>query len=581
MKFEFLNNVLSGKLESFHDESECQTKFSSVYNPEYVYYHGKINGKCIEFIYKSDIVEKFDLLNAEQKRVFFNIMNYKFNIIQAPAGSGKSFLIKIICDICRDSGIRVTPTSTTNKSSQNINGITIHSFTDIRINTKSTMKIVRDMRDSKIEKINSVELLVIDEISMMSVEFFEKMNNIFKLVRGNNDWFGGVRLMLCGDVLQLPIIRTGNEDIKTVFDSKIWKQVNFKYNDMSIIMRQTDGGFIDALNEIRTHPGYPKPLSHNTMEILKSMIRPHEPADDNIIYISGLNSECEYVNRKLSSKILSENQNFNYVENTYSLKNPEYRRPGKKTVLCVGMKIIFTDTIYSSSNFCIPAGTTGFITDFVSAGLNDHDNNLYSVLRQDRVPYSKSLCVNGINLEEVKVPENTVDWKCFPVVQTADRRVIPTHLYHYKFVYNPISKCNKAIEATVKMPLSIAYAITVHKAQGCTLNRIVLNVYSLFEYQHFYTAISRVRTRDDVFILPGANYDSLVGDISRARKDILSYIHCNVKFANRHILNCLNEFDDGRNYTGYPKSSAKDDIGDTFGSDDAQTQAHDNQTRFD
>lgn len=568
MKFEFLNSVLTGKLENFHEESDCQTKFSSLYNPEYIYYHNKINGKCIEFTYKSNIVEKFNLLNPEQKRVFFNIMNYKFNIIQAPAGSGKSFLINIICDICRDCGICVTPTSTTNKSSQNINGITIHSFTDIRINTKSTMTIVREMHDSKIKKINSLELLVIDEISMMSVEFFEKMNDIFKFVRRNNDWFGGVRILLCGDVLQLPIIRTKNEDIKTVFDSKIWKQINFKYNNMNIIMRQTDGGFIDALNEIRTHPGYPKPLSHNTMEILKSMIRPHDPNDDSIIYISGLNSECEYVNRKLSSKILSENKNFNYTEHTYSLKNPEDHRRGKKTVLCVGMKIIFTDTIYSSSNLCIPAGTTGFITDFVSTGVNG-DDNLYSVLHQDRIPYSKSLCVQS-DLEEAGVPKNAVEWKCFPVIQTPNRQVIPTHLYHYKFVYNPISKCNKAIEVTIKMPLSIAHAITVHKAQGCTLNRIVLNIYSLFEYQHFYTAISRVRTRDDIFILPGTNYDNIVEDIGRARKNILSYIHCNVKFANKHILNCLSELDDERNYTKYPQSPTQDDTDDTFNTDDAQ-----------
>lgn len=547
MEFTLLKKIITGDVANVHNESDCHVKLFGTYDRDLVYVHESRDNKCFGMYYKSDTVTKFNMLNDDQKKVFLNVLDFDFNIVQAPAGSGKSFLINIICYICSGAGIFVKPTSTTNKSSQNINGCTIHSFTDIRVNTKSTMQIFRNMRNEKKQMLKSVRLIIVDEISMMSGDFFEKMNNIFKIVRDSDEWFGGVRLMLCGDLLQLPVVRNNrarDEDIQTILDSKIWSKIAFKFNEMDTIVRQTDKGFIDALNEIRTHTGYPKKMSASTVDVLHSMIRPCDTNNNQIVYISGLNSECDYINQKLSATMLSENKNFNFQEKTYTISDEDggVSARGNTLVLCVGMKVIFTDTVHTIAGSCVAAGTVGMVIDFVySSSLTDNGSMYSAVHGATGCNYSKLLLAEGRQLEDVKVVNTKLygEWDVFPVVRVDCKTIIPTYFYRYKLVYDTLTKCNRATNVTVCMPLSMAYAITVHKAQGCTLNSIVLNVYSLFEYQHFYTALSRVRTRQDVYILPGNNYECGAEDFIAERKRVLEYIHCKVKFANPHILNCL------------------------------------------
>lgn len=381
------------------------------------------------------------------------------------SGTGKSFLIKTIRNVCQSYGINVVLTSTTNVSSENIDGQTIHKFTGINLNTEPAIMIVNNMSTYRQNAIRQVELLIIDEVSMMSIKLFEKINKVFRLVRDDCRPFGGIRLLLSGDLLQLPIVRKNSIPVRTILDSDLWPKLNVSYTSMDMVIRQTDVDFVSALNEIRTCTE--NFLSDDTISIIRSMIRLPDPDDFKIIYLSGLRSECDTINNIMCKKIFNIRKQYTYDD----------------VSLCCDMRVIFVENV---KKFNIPKGTIGIIVGFVKNKTAENPDNRWPMLPVIKIPNRSDIVLN-----------NDV------------------------------------------MPLKPAFAITVHAAQGCTLDRIALNVYSLFEYQHFYTAISRVRTCDDVFILPKRMY---VDCDLLPNHQILNYIKFKVKFVNPHIKDCLSRY---------------------------------------
>lgn len=558
--FKILDAIFSGNI---HPERGCNSPVPESWpapleeaDPDA--HHVSMDGvRCAKrFTYPNSVASEYERLNPDQRSVFSSVLHNKYNFLSAPAGSGKSFLIDTLAGVCAKFCVPVSITSTTKRSSDNISGTTVHSFSGIGYNTTTTAQIVKKMSKINRARIMGAQLLIIDEISMMSPYFVEKMNALFKIVRKNSSWFGGMRVFMCGDMLQLPIVRKENEPRRELFDIPGWDDIGFVYCKLSMIMRQTDPGFVAALNEIRSHTGPPAQLSIDTIGVIKSMIRPCDPYDSTITYLSGLHRECAEINNRMSQRILAANDNF--VFETRIVNCCDSRTASVESVkLCNGIKVIVTGNLFSATGAGITNGTVGTIVDFAKP---DTSGTMMSVTdgrpinhryycgshdampSSSRAPVKKQLaddiiyCVHG-NPVSVSTQLNAED-SIYPVIEVDGDRSIIGNYVKFEYVFNEQTEFNNVTKIITGIPLKIAYAVTVHFSQGCTLNRIAVNVYSLFERQHFYTAISRVRSREDVFIIPGNSYeDQTTGNHSVER--VLLYILKLVKYTDPVILKHL------------------------------------------
>ena len=187
-------------------------------------------------------------LRSQQEKAY-NILAKGENLfLTGPGGSGKSLIVKMFMKVYQYSR-NIAITSTTGTSALLIGGTTLHSYTGIGLGQGSvdaiTTKIFKYAWLRK--RWNELETLIIDEVSMLSPELFDKLEEIARIVRHDERPFGGIQLVLSGDFLQLPTV--GSD--KFCFDAKTWEKCvpNIVYLDE--IIRQNDSVFQKCLNNIR------------------------------------------------------------------------------------------------------------------------------------------------------------------------------------------------------------------------------------------------------------------------------------------------------------------------------------------
>ena len=213
------------------------------------------------------VIKKFEL-NEEQKAVLDLVKEKKNIFITGPGGVGKTFLIHQIVSKSESEGKKVAVTSLTGMSALLIGcgARTIHSWSGLGIGNRSVIsyfEFIRKCLPKKREAWRTTDILIIDEISMMSDEFFEKLDELGRLLRWEkNKPFGGMQIICLGDFFQLPPINT-----KFVFESAKWNETLDSAVFLNQIYRQTDPVFQEMLNEIRY--GH---VSKKTDELLKSRL---------------------------------------------------------------------------------------------------------------------------------------------------------------------------------------------------------------------------------------------------------------------------------------------------------------------
>lgn len=209
-----------------------------------------------------------DQLTAEQTSILNRVKNGESVFITGEAGTGKSVLINIICTELTKLGKVVEKTALTGVAAQQLNGRTIHSFSGIGFGNGKLDAMVNKIKNSRFASENwrKTDVLVIDEISMMTDYLFDMLSTIGQKVRGTfSRKFGGLQIICVGDFYQLPPVALGrfypnrqvfgNRKQKFVFDSKAWKGLGLHDKGLCILrqqMRQAgDKSFSSILNEIR------------------------------------------------------------------------------------------------------------------------------------------------------------------------------------------------------------------------------------------------------------------------------------------------------------------------------------------
>lgn len=395
--------------------------------------------------------------NPEQEYVLKLIEDKKNVFINAPAGTGKSELIKYF-NKQQPSSRTIGLTSTTGMSALNIEGSTLHSFLGIGLGKENVDdlydKILKN--ESKRQLWLKLELLIIDEISMLNPDLFDKLEKLARKLRENNLRFGGIQLVVTGDLFQLPCV--SQNSVLIVHSSKFRKCIDNVVEFRNII-RQKDYIFKTVLNKIRIGI-----VDKQVRQILKSRFIKANCINIKPTKLYSTRNSVDSINEKELNKLAEKNfefkeynmvfvnQNCSILYFDYITKNFIKNCTTPETLqICEGAQVMLTYNISPT----LVNGSRGVVTGFTS----------------ENYPIVKFLHQVAV-IHPVK----------FNLYQTLNNGKI------------------KTIGYAMQVPLKIAFALTIHACQGSTLDYVSLDLNNTFEYGQAYTALSRVKTLDGLFI---------------------------------------------------------------------------------
>lgn len=386
------------------------------------------------------------LLNEKQQKAYDAICKGKNIFLTGSAGVGKSTVIKKFLDDY-SSYKKIGITSTTGISAILIGGSTLHSYLGIGLGEDKVETLFSKIKNNykAKQKWNITDVLIIDEVSMLKPELFEKLEMLGKLIRKNNLPFGGMQIILSGDFLQLPCVKSE----KFVFESELWNQVIKEVHYLDEVVRQDDKEFISVLEKIR--------LGIIDKEVISLMNSRIDISLENEFGIQPTKLYCKNIN---VDRINNENlyrlmeeigESYEYhVEYTFNQDLPfeiiqKYKKSlniPEKSQFCTGCQVMLAINLDLSSD--LANGSRGVITGF-------HED--YPI-----VQFS-----NGIKR---KIIYQTIE-------VTENKKIIMTYSY---------------------LPLKLAYCASIHKLQGSTLDLVEVDLGDLFEYGQGYVALSRVKS---------------------------------------------------------------------------------------
>lgn len=388
-----------------------------------------------------------------EKQVIIESVRAKHNVcITGAAGTGKSFILKMI----KDHFPFVHLTASTGVASVNISGVTIHSWSGIGRATLPLEEIVRFINSgpgTKIRRqIKKAKLLAIDEISMISASIFNLLNQVFKQIRENDHAFGGIQLVVLGDFFQLPPVSKDNH-IDFCFESEAWDEGNFKIFELTEIFRQSDLKFIQLLNNIR-HAS----LNQQDIELLNQRSCLPEPGITPTLLVTH-NYQADKINYEMLHNLT------NTAEYRYKMQESGKEtqiNTLKKNCLALEELILKKDAQVmmlknSLQKHGIINGSIGTIIDF----------------SKDNLPIVKFR--NG-GIHTISPEEWNIE------------------------IFNETTREIEVIATVKQVPLILAWAITIHKSQGMSLDHVVCDLSQIFAEGQAYVALSRVRSLEGLYI---------------------------------------------------------------------------------
>ena len=418
-----------------------------------------------------------DILCEYQTNKFTN--SFRNILLHSPAGTGKSYFIKELAQYAEKCGLNVHKTATTGVAALNIGGITIHKYAGIGLGDKPIEEIWKKIKFNAtlIKKWKATDILIIDEISMMGAELFNKIDIVAKLMRNNKLPFGGMALILVGDFLQLPPVKD-----KWIFTSQQYKDLKLRTIELTDAKRFDDKDYIDLLRRIRVGE-----QTDNDIELLKTRYIGEEYKEEN-----DKNSK-ESEDLALIEPTLLFSRRID-VDTYNSMKLKELSdSPGKEYVANDIMDIKKKRTARSVGFVKAEKGYTPDF-DFNTTFEQIIPKNLLlrvgaQVMLRANLDVKKGL-VNGSRGIVTDVNTGNVD----VYFQSTDSIVTITP-------YNWECETPDYIATRKQIPLILAWGLTIHKSQGTTLDKAIINLDDIFEDGMTYVSLSRVRNMKSLYII--------------------------------------------------------------------------------
>lgn len=399
------------------------------------------------------------------------------------AGTGKTTFLQ---NLKKNVSKRMAIVAPTGVAAINAGGVTIHSFFQMPFgpvipfdeeggtsNFHLNQQIKRFRRD-KIKLIKSLDLLVIDEISMVRADLLDGIDQTLRYYRHPEKPFGGVQVLMIGDLHQLPpvvkdedwqILRPYYPDLY-FFNSRVYSQSQPVCIELNHIYRQSDPRFIDLLNSIRENR-----LSQDILDTLNQRHIPNfQPAEDeDYIILTTHNNSAQEINRKRLASLKSTAETFKAsIQNDF----PEYSFPtDEKLELKIGAQVMFVK--------------------------NDTQDKLY---------------YNGKIGKVTSIDRNEVKVKC-----PGDFIEISVKPVEWQNLRYELNESTKELEEKVagkfsQFPLKLAWAITIHKSQGLTFERAIIDAGLAFAHGQVYVALSRCKSFEGLVLSSSIGFNSIRTD---------------------------------------------------------------------
>ena len=397
------------------------------------------------------------------------------------AGTGKTTFLKTVVERSRKRPIVVAPTGV---AAINAGGVTIHSFFQLPLSpyvpgAKTEQRF--DFSKQKRQIIASIDLLIIDEISMVRADLLDAVDDVLRQYRDRYKPFGGVQLLMIGDLAQLtPVVTPEDErllkpyyDTPYFFGSKALSQIDYVTIQLEKVYRQQDDEFLAILNDIRQGNPSAETLAKLNARVLGgSATQPlaTTPQQGDYIRLTTHNQQANYYNdselQRLQGKVFWYKAE---VEGTF----PEYSYPTAETlVLKVGAQVMF-----------IKNDPTG--------------SHRYYNGRIGRVTY--------------------LDQKKVLVLCEGDEKAIdvePLEWENARYTLNPETReIITDVQGTFRqLPLRLAWAITIHKSQGLTFDHAIIDANMSFAPGQVYVALSRCRTLEGLLLASPIESRAVIND---------------------------------------------------------------------
>ncbi len=381
------------------------------------------------------------------------------------AGTGKTFLLNQFVSYLKKAKIKVAVTASTGIAATHLEGRTIHSWSGIGIKKDMDEKAIKRLVKNKnlYKKIRKTKVLIIDEISMFDADRLDLVDRICKKIREPFLPFGGIQTIVCGDFFQLPPINRGQKP-RFAYESSVWRNSDIKVCYLKKQFRQNDLEFTNILNKIRLNKAGQKELNSLKTRLYKSInssIKPTQLYTHNINVDEINDYELSKIRRKEMIHYMTSSGNKDLVDFLKkSCLSPEELK------LRVGAIVMFVKNNFDAGYV---NGTLGEVIDY--------DDNEYPVIK----------IKSGRKI--IALPSS---WT--------------------------IEEDDKVIASIKQIPLRLAWAITVHKSQGMSLDTAEIDLSKSFECGMGYVALSRVRTLDNIKLM-GINQLALKVNSEIVEKD--------------------------------------------------------------
>jgi len=380
----------------------------------------------------------YNTLNDCQKNALNEIDNNQNIFITGSPGTGKSYLINSICRLLTYRNKEYGLTATTGCAAYNIQGTTIHSLFGMNIysdNLEEHYQFLLRKRTVVFKKIKNLDVLIIEEISMLNDVLYNFLDSLLKLIKNTDKPFGGIQLIFVGDFYQLPPING-----KYCFTSEKWKEANLKMITLKTIIRQKDDELFQYILQ-RIQKGN---VSSKIISYLEELKKTEFKNNIQPTKLYPINIDVDKINAKELSKL---NDGRIFIE--YNAKsNCDIKNELYNIRMCKDAQIMITRNVDIPNG--IVNGTRGIIL--------------------------------GVFVEYITILTN-------------DNKTV--NITYYQEFLDNIKK-----KSITFMPIKLAYALSIHKSQGMTIDCIEIDLgNNIFEYGQAYTAISRGRCLKNIKII--------------------------------------------------------------------------------